>query len=267
MNFKEKVIVITGGSQGIGKELALQLGRLGGKIIIVARSESNLNKAQEELGSQGIQSLIFRGDCSDYQFCLNLREIVISEFGKIDILINNAAIAITGRLNDSDPSLFHSSQLININGSIFPTKVFLNDLRSSKGSVLFTSSLAGIIGLPNHGIYSATKRAILSYAETIHLEEKENRVFVGVHFPGFTENDVNKQIIHPDGTSTVLPIRSNVKKNSREKTAYCMISQIRKQKLYGFSDLNGKLIFVLYRFFPRLSLKFVYKNRKKFDNH
>ena len=261
---KDKVIVVTGASQGIGKEISRQLGLLGGKIILVARSRENLIITNNEMETQGIQSCFYCGDCSDFQNCLDLREFVISKFGRIDILINNAAIAITGTLSETNHTLFQDSQLININGSIFPTKVFLSDIRSSRGRVMFISSLAGIIGLPSHGIYSASKRAILSYAETIRNEEREYGVFVGVHFPGFTENDKNKKIVTGNGSIITLENRVNIKKSSKNRTALRIIRQINRRKFFGFTNIYGKLLFIGYRLFPRLFLNLLYVKRKSF---
>jgi short-subunit dehydrogenase len=266
-NYTNKVILISGSSQGIGHTLGLLYGAMGAKIVLNSRSKEKLELAQETFNKAKIENIAFCGDLSDYQTCLELREFVIEKWGRIDLLINNAAVAIKGDINSSIPDLFFAEQLTNINGSIFPTKVFIEDLKKSNGKILFISSIAGIIGLPEHGIYSASKRAIVSYAETLRNELKEFNVFVGVNYPGFTENSINKTITLPDGNSIVLESREGIRKNTSHKTASKIIEQLEKRKFYGYSSQSGKFLHVLYRLFPVFTLNMIYHKRKAFKTN
>jgi len=265
-DFKNKVVLITGSTQGIGRKTAELLAQRGAIVVINSRNENKVIETVKAFEARGFSVFGSAGDVSNFDYCQQLRVDVIARFGKIDLLINNAGIAIKGDINSSMPHLFLKEQLINVNGSIFPTKVFIEDLKKSQGKILFISSIAGIIGLPDHGIYSATKRAIVSYAESLRNELKEYNVFVGVNYPGFTENDSKKTITLADGTSVVLKNRVEVKKNTSQKTASKIIEQLSKQRFYGYSSFSGKAIHVLYRLFPMFTLNMIYYKRERFKS-
>jgi short-subunit dehydrogenase len=261
--FKNKVVVITGSTQGIGKRTAEILAQNGAKIIINSRNQKNVEYVVEEFSQKGYEIHGSFGDISDFDYCLTLRNYAIERFGKIDFLINNAGVAVSGSLETTESSIFESASRINILGSIYPTKVFLDDLVKSKGGILFISSLAGIIGLPNYSIYSYNKRSIVSFAESMKNELYEKGVFVGVNYPGFTENDVKKKMIKPDGSEIILQKRINVKVDSLDKTVLSIIYQLKKRKFRSFSSTNGKLVYFLSRFSPKFSLYIIRLNRKK----
>lgn len=261
--FKNKVIVITGSTQGIGKRTAEILAQNGAKIIINSRNKESVDSVVKELSQKGYEIYGSFGDISDFDYCFKLRNYTIERFGKIDYLINNAGVAVSGSIETTEPSIFESVTRINVLGSIYPTKVFLQDLVKSKGGILFISSLAGIIGLPSYSIYSYNKRCIVSIAESMKNELYEKGVFVGVNYPGFTENDAKKKMIKPDGSEMILQKRTNVKVEALDKTVLSIIYQLKKRKFRAFSSTNGQLFYFITRFSPKFSLYVIRLNRKK----
>lgn len=261
--FNGKVIVITGSAQGIGKRTAELLAEKGAKIVINSRREEKVRNTVDELINKGFEAIGIAGDVSDYSFCENLAEKTVLHFGRIDFLINNAGLAAKGKLEDTVPEVFEKLIAVNVLGSIYPTRALMPYLKKSKGGVLFISSLAGVVGLPSYLSYSYTKRSIISIAESLKNELYDSNVYVGVNFPGFTENDAAKQNLLPTGESVIMKKRDDVKVEALDNTVNRIIRQIEKRKFRSFSSLKGKMVYTIYRLSPSLALFVVKKNRKK----
>lgn len=262
-DFKNKVIVITGSTKGIGKRTAEVLASRGALIVINSRNVDKVQKTVQEFKIKGYAVFGSAGDVSDFDYCLQLHREVIGHFGKIDFLINNAGIAINGTLNNTNAKTFDQATRINFFGSIYPTKVFLEDLIKNKGGVLFISSLAGIVGLPGYIVYASSKRAVVSIAESLKNELIDQDVFVGVNFPGFTQNDMDKEITSANGTVKILPQRTNVKVDSLDKTVNSIIRQIERKKFREFGSFKGYMIHFIYGISPKISLYVLKLNRRK----
>jgi NAD(P)-dependent dehydrogenase (short-subunit alcohol dehydrogenase family) len=261
--FRDKVIVITGSSQGIGFRTAELLAQQGANVIINSRNEEKVVNATRRITDQGFKALGIAGDVSDFDFCQRLREQVFQAFGRIDMLINNAGVAAKGKLKDTRPEVYRSIFEINVLGSLFPTQAMIDDLRASKGSILFISSIAGILGLPSYSAYSGTKGAIIKLAESLKNELLDDGVFVGVNHPGFTENDPQKTTISGSGERVVMSKRTDVKVEPLDKTVGSIISQLKSRRFRVFSSLSGRMVFLIYRISPMLALFALKLNRRK----
>jgi len=261
--FKKKVVIITGSTQGIGLRTAEILANRGAYIVINSRSENKVKTTVSNLQKTGAQVIGFAGDISSFEFCQELRNKTIERFGKIDYLINNAGLAAKGSLSDMIPDVYRKVYDVNVLGSLYPTMAVLQDLKDSKGGVLFISSLAGIVGLPSYSAYSGTKSSIVSLAECFKNELLDDGVFVGLNYPGFTENDVNKQIINANGESKTMIKRDNVKVEPLDKTVGKIVRQIEMRKFRAFSSLKGKLTNTMYRISPSFALYVLQLNRRK----
>jgi len=261
--WKDKVVIITGSTQGIGLKCAEILLQKGARVVINSRRQEKVNHALNKLEQYNPNVLGLCGDVSDFEFCIQLRDLALQHFEKIDVLINNAGLASSGLLSDSTPEGFSKVFDVNILGSVYPTLACIDELKSQKGSILFLSSVAGIIGLPAHGSYSASKRALVSLAESYKNELYDSGIFVGVNYPGFTENDENKKIVMGDGSEHTLQKRTDVKVQSLYTTASNIIQQIEKKKFRSYSSVSARFVQFSYRFAPVLSLYFLKINRKR----
>lgn len=261
--FKDKVVLVTGSAQGIGAKTAELFAQRGAKVVINDLVQEKIDHKVTELKEKGYQVMGAQGDVGSYSSCLHLKEEIINNWGRLDVLINNAGISSQGYLEDTSPVVYEQSFRINTIGSLFPTMVMLDELKRTKGSILFISSLAGIVGLPGFSAYSGTKRAIVGIAESLKNELVDYGIFVGVNYPGFTKNDKNKQIVGPSGKASTLPERKNVKVIPVEVTASRIVRQIEKRKFRSFSSMQGYLIYTTYRLFPAISLWILKLNRQK----
>lgn len=249
---QNKVVIITGSSMGIGKNIALQLGQKGAKIVLNGRNKERLAKTHQELKAKGFEVIAIPGDVANYEDCTQLIAGTIEHFGSIDVLINNAGLAAEGTIESTEPQIFRKIMEVNYLGSIFPTKVALPHLKASKGSVLFISSLAGIHGLPAFSLYSASKMSLTAVAESLKKEMIGTGIHVGIAYVGFTQNDPNKTIYQEDGKLAVLPKRSNVKVAPVDQIAARLIGIIERRQFKTVFSPIGKLLFYLNRLSPGL---------------
>lgn len=261
--FQDKVIVITGSTQGIGFRTAEKLAAKGAKIVINSRSPQKVEKAVNRLLGITPHVIGLAGDVADFAFCQQLKNHAVKQFGKVDILINNAGMAAKGELSDCEANAYAMIFSVNILGSLYPTMAFLPELKKEKGSILFISSVAGIIGLPSYSAYSASKRALVSLAESFKNELVDDGVFVGINYPGFTENDPNKVVIDAKGNEVILAKRSEVQALPLDKTVQCILNQLCRKSFRAYSSFGGRLVQWIYRFNPALALFILRLNRHK----
>ena len=261
--FHQKVIIITGSTRGIGFKTAEILSNRGAYVVVNSRSQDRVDRAVAKLKERNPHVMGIAGDVSQYAFCRELREKTIQQFGRIDFLINNAGVSAGGQLKDMLPEAFTLVINNNLLGSVFPTLVCLNDIRQQRGGILFVSSVAGIVGLPNYAPYGASKRALVSLAESLKNELAGEGVFVGINYPGFTENEAGKTTINAKGEKVLLQTRDGIHINSLDKTVYSIINQLEMRRFRAYSDLRAVFVQEMYRYLPRLTLWILKKQKDK----
>ncbi|HCT71590.1 MAG TPA: short-chain dehydrogenase, partial [Bacteroidales bacterium] len=151
-----KVVIITGGSSGIGLALAQEFGRLGAFVVISARNRERLDQAAADLRWEGAEVLAVQADVSREEDCKSLIEKTIAEKGRIDVLVNNAGLSMRAAFKDTDLSVIKTLMDVNFWGTVYCTKFALPWLLETKGSVVGIISVAGYIGLPGRTGYSAS---------------------------------------------------------------------------------------------------------------
>ncbi len=260
---KGKVCVITGSTQGIGLRTAERLLEKGAQVVINSRNKQKVEEVTKRLRNQGHDVLGIAGDVSDIDFCRELCVAAVNRFGKIDYLINNAGISAKGTIHNTRAEVYEMLYRVNVLGSIFPTMALLPEIKKTNGGVIFISSLAGIIGLPSYAAYSGSKRSIVSLAESFRNELVDDGVFVGVNYPGFTENDAAKTTINTEGEAIVIKKRTDVKVEPLDQTVDRILYQIEKRKFRVYSSSKGRIIQWMYRFLPSVSLYAIKRNRRK----
>jgi NAD(P)-dependent dehydrogenase (short-subunit alcohol dehydrogenase family) len=167
---KDKVVIITGASSGIGKALSVELGKRGAIVVMAARSEDKLANIESELKASGVRVMSFKVDVSNETDCRNLIDVTIEKFGRIDILINNAGISMRALFELTDLEVIRRLIDVNFWGTVYCTKFALPYLLHSKGTVVGVSSIAGFKGLPGRTGYSASKFAMQGFLETLRIE-------------------------------------------------------------------------------------------------
>ena len=260
---KNKVIIITGASSGIGKALAFALAKKGNKLVLAGRNKEKLNAVLQKMNEVNISAISIVTDVCKKEDCKNLINKCITEFGRIDVLINNAGISMRALFNESDLEVIDKVMNTNFWGTVFCTKYALPYLLQSNGSLVGVSSIAGHIGLPERSAYSASKFAMNGFLESVRSENMENDLHVLIACPGFTASNIRKAALTKDGTPQKESPRNEQKMMTAEKVAKNIICAIDCKKDTLTLSINGKLAVWLNRFFPKLAKRLVFDHFKK----
>lgn len=189
-----KTIVITGASDGIGAELARQLAQRHGAdaaLVLAARNEAGLQEVAAHCRAQGSTVLVAPTDVSEQAQCRALVARSVAEFGRLDVLVNNAGVSAQALFEEVD-DLGWYEQLMRVNlwGSVWCTHAALPHLKASRGQVVAVSSLAGLVGVPGRTAYSASKFAMTGFFEALRAELKGAGVGVTTAYPGVVATQI-----------------------------------------------------------------------------
>lgn len=259
---KNKVVIITGASSGIGKALAHEFANRGAKLVLAARRIDRLSELEKELSETEILSV--KTDVSIENDCKDLIDSAIEKFGKIDILINNAGISMRSLFADLDLSVFKKLMDVNFWGTVYCTKYALPYLLKTKGSVTGVISIAGYIGLPGRTGYSASKYAIRGFMDALRTENLKTGLHVLVAAPGFTASEIRQVAMTSDGSQQGETPRDESKMMSAEECARQITNAVAKRKrelILTFKE--GKLTVFLGKFMPKLLDKLSYNHMAK----
>lgn len=250
--FEGKVVLITGSSQGIGMELAIQLAQKGAKIVLNARNEAKLEMVRNDLLLLGADVIACAGDVGNSDDCEHLVNTALQKYGQIDVLINNAGIGVESVMEQLQPIVLRKVVETNFLGSIYCTYYALPHIKRTKGSIMFVGSIAGIHGIPLSNVYAATKMALTSLAESLRIETYSSQIHIGIAYLGFTQNDPGKQQIGPDGSLLPCPKRDQAFVSPVDKVAKGIIQMIEKRQHKRVFSKLGKILLFLNRISPEL---------------
>lgn len=171
-NIKDKVVIITGASSGIGEATAKELASKGAKVVLAARREDRLKKLQEEIKSNGGQAIYKVTDVTSLQQMEELAAYTLKEFGKIDVLVNNAGLMPQSFLAENKVDEWDRMIDVNIKGVLYAIAAIVPSMRKSKsGHVINLSSVAGHKIFPGGTVYCGTKFAVKAISEGLRQEE------------------------------------------------------------------------------------------------
>jgi len=196
--FRDQVVIVTGASSGIGRSLALLLASQGAKVAIAARRAEQLELLAEECHQLGGEMLVVPTDVSDEAQCKNLIEKTIEVFGRLDMLVNNAGLAVIARLEDySNLDLFKHTMGVNFYGAVYCTYYALPYLKQSGGRIVAVSSLGGKLHAPYNSAYVSSKFAMHGFFDSLRIELIRHGVSVTIICPywvmtGFHEAQMDK---------------------------------------------------------------------------
>lgn len=187
-SFSTKLVLITGGSSGIGKQIAADMLRRGAQVILVAKGAEGLAQASHDLSGISSQVESFECDIGDSQKVLRLREYVLAKYGCPQIIINSAGFATYRTVEDS--SLDEIEQMVNVNflGAVRCTKAFLTCMIERRSGIIVNmASIAGRLVMTPNGTYSASKHALVAWSEVLLYELTRFGIHVHAVCPGRVE--------------------------------------------------------------------------------
>lgn len=256
MSFTDKVVVITGASSGIGKALAKEALTRGAQVAVCARRMENLEK---EFDTNN-RMLLYAADVSKPQDCEAFIQATIAQWGRIDVLINNAGISMRALLKDAELSVLKEVMDINFWGAVNCTKYALSSIIATKGVIASISSIAGYRGLPARSGYSASKFALQGFMEALRTEQLHSGVHVMWVSPGFTASNIRNVARSANGLAQgETPLEEN-KLMSSEQCAMIILNSIEQRKRTVVMTLQGKLTVWLNKLFPSLADKLVFNH-------
>ena len=221
---KDKVVLVTGASRGIGRAIALELARNGAKVIVnYTKSEkeamevveqiielgkqanndnapNNHNKNNEAINENKTQAMALHADVSNYKEVQEMFAIIHEKFGKIDILVNNAGILRDRTLKNMSLDEWHSVININLNGVFYCCKEALAEtdgasIINDNGRIINISSIVGVTGNFGQSNYAAAKAGVIGFTKSLALELKKRKITVNAIIPGLVETDMTKDLI------------------------------------------------------------------------
>ncbi|EQA43408.1 KR domain protein [Leptospira broomii serovar Hurstbridge str. 5399] len=259
--FQGKKIFIAGGSAGIGKGLAKSFAKLGASVMIGARGESALLKTLEELKDSGSSSAIFGHvvvDVSDSVKVGIAAKKVLDTLGGLDILICNTGYAQAGTVENLDENVFRQLMDVNFFGHVNLAKAFQAHFSAQRsGDIVFVSSMLAILSVYGYSAYSASKFAIVGFAQAFRQEMLLHNVRVKLFLPPTTdtpglskENEDKPLLCKEIEMGSALNATHSV-----DTVAKALIDWLPTRKFFGYATWDSWLQYFLARHFPELTLK------------
>ncbi|MBV9774725.1 MAG: SDR family oxidoreductase [Gemmatimonadetes bacterium] len=198
--FRDNVVVLTGASAGIGRELALQLAGRGAWLALAARDVGRLEEVAEECRERGGRALVAPTDVGEEAQCRRLIDRTMAEYGGVDTLVNNAGIGMWARFEEiTDLSIFERIIRVNYLGSVYCTHYALPHLKRNRGRIVGVSSLTGKTGVPTRSAYAASKHAMAGFFDSLRIELMGSGVTVTMVYPGFVATGIRERAFGADG--------------------------------------------------------------------
>jgi NAD(P)-dependent dehydrogenase (short-subunit alcohol dehydrogenase family) len=196
MRLKDKVAIVTGGGQGIGKAVALEFARQGAKVVIMSRGQEALDKVVEQITAEGGEGLALAGDVRDLADIDRVVTGAVAAYGKLDILANVAGILISTDVAGHSEDIWDDTLAINTRGAFFMIQRAVPEmLKQGAGKIISIASIAGEIGFPNAAAYCASKAAIQGLTKALAMELAPQGINVNCIGPGDVETPLNRHLL------------------------------------------------------------------------
>jgi len=199
-DLKNKNALITGAGKGIGKAIAIALAKEGVNVILVSRTQTDVDQLAIETSNLGVKSLALSADVSDINSITKAVEKALAEFKTIDILINNAGIASFGKFLELEPEAWEKIIQVNLMGTYYTTRAVIpNMIERQTGDIINISSTAGLNGNALTSAYSASKFAVLGLTDSLMQEMRKHNIRVTALTPSTVATDMAKDLNLTDG--------------------------------------------------------------------
>jgi len=256
-NFKDKIVVITGGSDGIGKALVQQFLALGAKVATCGRNTSKLALLEQENSNSNLFTL--QVDVSNSLEVEAFMKAIIAKWNGMDILINNAGISMRALVQDTSYETLHQVMDINFWGTVYCTKTALPYILKNKGVVVGVSSIAGYRGLPGRSGYSASKFALNGWLEALKTELYGSGTHVMWVCPGFTSSNIRNAALDKNAQAQGESPLDEASMMSSEVCATHIINAIDQRKRSLVLTFTGKRTVFMNKYFPAWADKLVHQ--------
>jgi len=240
--FTDQVIVVTGASEGIGRALCLALADEKAKLVLAARNEVRLEELKREVESKGGQAVVVPTDVTDEAACRRLVERAVAQWGRLNILVNNAGVTMWTRFEEiTDLSIFERLMRINYLGGVYCTHFALPHLRRTGGLVVAVASVAGLTGVPTRTGYAASKHALFGFFDSLRVELAGTGVGVTMIAPDFVLSEIHRRALGADGRPLGKSPLQEAEIMTAEACAAQIVRAMGKRDRLLITSLRGKV--------------------------
>ncbi|MBZ0165373.1 MAG: 3-oxoacyl-[acyl-carrier-protein] reductase [Candidatus Omnitrophica bacterium] len=195
MQFKDKTIVVTGSTRGIGREIAITFARAGGNVIVLGRDGQRAQQVKAEILAEKLAADCFECDVTNLENVTQIVNKILDKYKGIDILINNAGITKDNLLLRMSETDWDEVMTVNLKGVFHCTKVIAKAmLRAKKGKIINISSIIGIVGNAGQTNYAASKAGIIGFTKSVAKEFASRGITANAVAPGYIETDMTAQL-------------------------------------------------------------------------
>jgi short-subunit dehydrogenase len=249
--FRDKVVLITGASSGIGEEMAVQLAKAGAKLVLAARRKDRLESLAQSLAQTGaLAPLVLESDVTRDGDLESAVSAAVEKFGRLDVAIANAGFGVTGPLKKLILNDYQRQFDTNVFGVLRTIYAALPELEKSHGNIAIIGSVAGWVSSPKASPYSMSKFAVRALANAITQELKPEGVKVTLISPGFVISEIrrvdNRGNLRPEGEAT----KPHPLAMETEPAVFQMLQAIARGKREQIITFHGKFFLFIDRFFP-----------------
>jgi short-subunit dehydrogenase len=208
-DFRERAVIVTGASSGIGRALALRLADEGAWLALAARDARRLDALAVECEQRGGRATAMPTDVSDEDQCRRLIERTKDEYGRIDVVVNNAGMTVVARLEElPDLDLFRQVVDVNLYGAVHCCYYALPFLKETRGRIVNVASLGGLMAIPYNASYAASKFGLIGFSDSLRMELRESGVSVTVICPYWVVTEFHERYLDKDGRPKGAPGRA-----------------------------------------------------------
>lgn len=237
----DRVVIVTGASQGIGKAFCLEIAARRPKLVLAARDVAALEAVAASCRGLGAEVRVVPTDVSSEEDDRRLIDTTVREFGRIDVLMLNAALDMWARLDElGDASIFERLMRVNYLGCVYPTFHALPHLKASHGRLAVVASVAGMTGVPTRTGYAATKHALFGFFDSLRIELHQTGVTVTLLAPDFVLSEIHRRAIGPDGQPLGESPMNESKIMTAEECARQMARAVAGRKRLWIGSLRGR---------------------------
>ena len=257
--FPEKRVFITGAGSGLGRAVSLEFAKLGWRVGVAEINPEGAAETVKLVNEAGGQGLLIPCDVTKEDDIKRSAELVVKEWGGVDIVINNAGVSVSGYMEEIPLDRWDWILNINLKSVVMGCREFIPILeKQGKGHIVNTASYMGFISAPRGSSYNVTKAGVISLSETILIEFIKKGIDIGVTviMPSFFKTNLLDQQYAVDDIANELAINLFEKTScTPEKVARRVMKGIKKNKLYVLPQLDAKILWAFKRWFPRLYIK------------
>ena len=257
--FEEKVVWITGGGSGIGEALAVEFAQQGAVVAVSGRRTQPLEETVARIEEAGSQGLVVPCDVTKVSEVEGSVRAVVEEFGRLDVVVANAGYSVAGSFEELTAADWHRQFDTNVVGLAMTVKFALPHLRETGGYVALMGSVAGTLGLPNNGPYSASKFAVRSIGQTLTAELSGSGVSCTTLLPGFIESDIGRVDNQGQFREEWEDKRPTKWMWPADRAARVMVRAIARRRTEAVITGHGKIVTFFANHAPRLTQNVVGK--------